>query len=72
MLQFHEKTPLEKPLQELSISEIIRKIKNEEPFSAIAEDKSFYIKIVEYLPYVCAAIHDGGQLRDELKEKLDQ
>lgn len=65
-----EKTPLEKQLKELSIQEIIRKIRNEEVFAAIAEDKSFYIKINEYLPYMCAAIHDGGQLREELKVKI--
>ena len=38
-------------------------------FEAEARDRSFRIKIREYVPYVCTAIHDGGNFRDELKLK---
>ncbi len=54
----------------LSTDEIIEKIKNEEVFSAQAEDGSFSISIEDYVPYVCAAIHQGTQLRTELRSKI--
>ena len=50
----------------LSVEEIITKIKNEEVFEAVCSDYSFTLKIEEYVPYVCAAIHDGHQFRKEL------
>lgn len=53
-------------MERLSISEIIKKIKATEPFEAVAEDYSFTLKIDEYVPYVCAAVHDGHQFRTEL------
>ncbi|RDK83526.1 N-formylglutamate amidohydrolase [Marinirhabdus gelatinilytica] len=53
-------------MQRLSISEIITKIKNEETFEAVAEDYSFTLKIDQYVPYVCGAVHDGHQFRKEL------
>lgn len=53
----------------LSIEEIIKKIKRKEVFEAVVEDNSFQIKINRYVPYVCTAIHAGGNLRPELKEK---
>lgn len=52
----------------LPVSEIIQKINNEETFEAVAEDYSFTIKIEEYVPYVCGAVHDGHQFRRELWE----
>lgn len=52
----------------LSVSEIISKIKAEEPFHAVAEDYSFTIKIDSYAYYICAAVHDGHQFRKELWE----
>jgi len=52
----------------LSVSEIIQKIKYEETFEAVAEDYSFTIKIDEYVPYICGAVHDGHQFRSELWE----
>ena len=48
------------------ISEIIKNIKALEPFEAVALDYSFTIKVEDYVPYVCAAIHDGHQFRKEL------
>ncbi len=50
----------------LSIKEIIQKIKNEEPFEAVAQDYSFTIKIKKYVHYACGAVHDGHQFRREL------
>ena len=50
----------------LSVEQIIKKIKAEETFHAVASDYSFTLKIDDYLPYVCGAIHDGGQFRKEL------
>lgn len=55
----------------LSVDEIIQKIKDQETFSAIAEDGSFSVAIEEYAPYICAAIHQGTQLRGDLKEKIE-
>lgn len=53
-------------MQRLSLSEIISKIANEETFEAVLQDYSFTIKIDEYVPYVCAAVHDGHQFRKNL------
>jgi DNA-binding transcriptional regulator YbjK len=53
-------------MQRLSLSEIISKIANEETFEAVSQDYSFTIKIDEYVPYVCAAVHDGHQFRKDL------
>ena len=52
----------------LSVSEIIAKIESETPFEAVSEDYSFTIKISEYAPYVCGAVHDGNQFRKSLWE----
>jgi len=53
----------------LSIEEIIKKIQRKEVFEAVTADNSFQIKINRYVPYVCTAIHAGGNLRQELKMK---
>ncbi len=58
-------------MQKLSVSEIIRRIKEGQTFEAILEDQSFSIKINRYLPYCCTAIHAGSNLRKELREKID-
>jgi len=50
----------------LSIEEIIQKIDREETFEAVSNDYSFTIKIDEYVPYACGAVHDGHQFRKEL------
>jgi uncharacterized protein (TIGR02421 family) len=54
----------------LSILEILEKIQEEECFSAIATDGSFSVFIDEYVPYVCLALHNGGNLREELRKKI--
>lgn len=55
-------------MQRLSIDSIIAKIEAEETFSAVSDDYSFTLKIDEYVPYVCGAVHDGHQFRKELWE----
>jgi len=53
-------------MERLNVEDIIAKINSEELFEAVSEDYSFTIKIKEYVPYTCAAIHDGHQFRKEL------
>ena len=53
-------------MQRLTLDQIISKIEAEETFHAIASDYSFTLKIDEYVPYVCGAVHDGHQFRKEL------
>ena len=53
-------------MNRLSVSQIIKNIENEELFEAVSEDYSFSIKIEEYVPYACGAVHDGHQFRTEL------
>lgn len=55
-------------MERLSVSEIIGKIEGEELFEAVSEDYSFTLKIEEYVPYACGAVHDGHQFRRELWE----
>ena len=50
----------------LSISHIIKKIKNGEIFEAVPIDYSFHLKIRDYIPYICAAIHAGHNFRNNL------
>ncbi|CAL2103384.1 conserved protein of unknown function [Tenacibaculum sp. 190130A14a] len=50
----------------LSIDDIIEKIHKEEFFEAVSEEYSFILKIDNYVPYVCGAVHDGHQFRKEL------
>ena len=52
----------------LSLEQIIKKIEREESFHAVLDDYSLTLKIEEYVPYVCAAVHDGHQFRNELWE----
>lgn len=54
----------------LSINDMIDKINNLEVFEAICEDNSFSIHIETYVPYICLAIHNGGNLREELRNKI--
>ncbi len=55
-------------MQRLSPTKIIQKIKNQEIFEAVADDYSFTIKIESYVHYVCGAVHNGHQFRQELWE----
>ncbi len=53
-----------------SIADIITLIRKGKTFEATAEDGSFSIKVSRYVPYVCTAIHDGGKLRKDLRDKI--
>lgn len=53
-------------MQRLTLNEIISKINNEETFHAVSDDYSLTLKIDEYVPYACAAVHDGHQFRKDL------
>lgn len=53
-------------MKRLSIEDIVARINDEETFEAVSSDYSFTIKIDEYVPYVCGAVHDGHQFRKEL------
>lgn len=52
----------------LSTENIIAKIEAEIPFEAVSKDYSFTLKIEEYAPYICGAVHDGHQFRKSLWE----
>jgi uncharacterized protein (TIGR02421 family) len=58
-------------MQKLSIDEIIFKIESGEKFSSLSLSGSFSVIIEEYVPYICFAIHNGGNFRSELREKLN-
>jgi uncharacterized protein (TIGR02421 family) len=53
-------------MPELALEEIFSKIHNGEVFEAFPLDCSFRIKIDEYVPYVCAAIHSGNNIRQSI------
>lgn len=53
-------------LTTLSEAEIINKIKQRETFSATVDGGGFTLKIEKYEPALCAAIHNGGNIRSEL------
>jgi hypothetical protein len=53
-------------MQRFSVKQIISKIEAEDTFHAVSEDYSFTLKIDKYVPYACAAVHDGHQFRKDL------
>ncbi|PCE63814.1 N-formylglutamate amidohydrolase [Sediminicola luteus] len=53
-------------MHKASVSHIIEAIKQGETFDYLAEDGSFTLKIDDYVPFVCAAVHDGHQFRESL------
>lgn len=55
-------------MKRLTVQQIIAKIQAQECFEAVADDYSFTLKVDAYVPYVCAAVHDGHQFRTELWE----
>ncbi|WP_394176401.1 flavohemoglobin expression-modulating QEGLA motif protein [Thalassotalea litorea] len=54
----------------LSEQACIARIKNRECFHAEVADGAFTVKIDEYTPVICAAIHNGHRLRDELQKSF--
>jgi len=57
-------------MQSLAIKEMIDLIQKGRSFEARAEDGSIEVKINRYVPYICTAIHEGGNLRSDLKPKI--
>ena len=55
-------------MERLSIESIISKIEAEDIFHAVSDDYSFTLKIDDYVPYACGAVHDGHQFRKDLWE----
>lgn len=53
-------------MQKLTIEKIIENIQAGARFEAVASDYSFTIKVHDYVPFVCAAVHNGHQFRKEL------
>jgi hypothetical protein len=53
-------------MERLSLQEILSKIEAEQTFHAVSEDYGFTLKIESYIPYACAAVHDGHQFRKDL------
>lgn len=54
----------------LSKSECIARIKRHECFHASVENNAFEVKVEEYAPIVCTAIHNGNNLRTELEKNF--
>ena len=55
-------------LERLTIEEIIDSIENQRLFEAVDDKYGFYIKVESYADRIAAAIHDGHQLRPDLKD----
>lgn len=53
---------------DLSVDDIISGINAGLTFETLSACGSFYVKIEEYVPYACLAIHNGHRLRPGLKE----
>lgn len=51
-------------------SEMLGKIARGECFSGVSEDNSFFLAVDEWVPYVSAAIHNGGNFRKDLLPKM--
>ena len=56
-------------MEKLSVDQIINNIESGKTFYAVADDYSFTLKIDKYVPFACAAIHDGTQFRKDLWSK---
>jgi len=57
-------------MKSLSEKEIIHRIKQQEPFSAVIDTAAFSIKIDRYVPAVSTAIHAGHTVREEIIDKI--
>ena len=56
-------------LLKLSSTEIIKRIRAGRDFEAEATDTGMRIRISDYVPFVCTAIHAGSEMRHELQLK---
>jgi hypothetical protein len=52
----------------ISEQEIVKKIEQREIFTATIEGGAFTLKIENYEPAMCAAIHNGGNLRSDVEQ----
>ena len=57
-------------MQILSEKEIIHRITQQEPFTAVIDTDAFSIKIERYVPAVSTAIHAGHAVREQIVDKL--
>lgn len=57
-------------ISRLSPEDIIRNIRSEIPFEAETHDGSVYIRIQDYVPFACLAIHDGHGLEPDLADQI--
>ena len=55
-------------LERLTIEEIIDSLENQRFFKAVDDQYGFYIKVESYTDRIATAIHDGHQLRLDLKD----
>lgn len=53
----------------LTIPKIIENFQKQIPFEGYTEDKSLYIKVEEFVPYICLALHNGHNLRKPLLQQ---
>jgi len=53
-------------MHRLTVDEIVTKINAGETFEAVSSDYSFTLKIADYVPFVCGAVHDGHHFRPSL------
>jgi uncharacterized protein (TIGR02421 family) len=53
-------------MEKLSVAEVLQRIQNATTFHAEVVETGCILKVDEYLPVVCTAIHAGSRLRDEL------
>ncbi|GMQ48915.1 flavohemoglobin expression-modulating QEGLA motif protein [Vibrio sp. 10N] len=53
-------------MEKLSVSEVLQRIQNTTTFHAEVAETGCILKIDEYLPVVCTAIHAGERLREDL------
>ncbi|MET1259468.1 N-formylglutamate amidohydrolase [Flagellimonas sp. DF-77] len=55
-------------MRRLSVDAIIGLIEAGECFEAVSDDYAFTLKVENYVPYVCGAVHNGHQFRSSLWE----
>lgn len=54
----------------LTVSQVLKHIENETSFEGILSGESepgLYIKVEEYVPYICCALHHGHKIRPDLE-----
>ena len=54
-------------MQMANIEQVLQRIAAKQPFEAVLADGSLYIRAADYPPFFATAIHDGHQLREELR-----